>query len=927
MESDIAICNAMGSSSTFDCSSIMHLKEWRIGQSQALQPRILHSTDNIVILVAAQYCCEHGHVTCCTDPRLSHDINDHLIPFVLLHRTGFTTDFVHTVIELMHEGLTARGIERFIEGRRRQFASTLMMQIISALSTPEDLRRDTIESLEKSDQIRCMQSPIPSNDVIRKCVLVDFMQLKDYYNSEMYYLPIGTHISIDHTFKVAANIGYRRSDKKWVTLYNSLFIILNQFGQIISWQLTSSTSFDEVDDLLSDMKQRISQPTVVFVDNCCAQRSKLKNSLGQDITVSLDVFHAIQRITKTIPKRHPLFTQCSADLRLVFRSPDDLGDVRQQSTPSSVQLMENLNSFIRKWSNCECNGWKIINSKTLFQINALKVHISKGCLSNMVVGGGTNKNEALHRHINPHFNRRNKLGLPLALALLTILFHQYNSKKLDKNTPQRRSVYLKQYLSSGSNNPPSTFGILRKEHIPSNLTWVISKSSTKTLQNAQLVEETLLSDDVTITACKDIISVDEAIKLLQNSLNITTVALYMQKASQNSPILNYRYMPFMSCVTNVIFHKLEGNMQSRQDLDDGNKLDNLLKSWGMKRHCVAGDGNCFFAAMALGLINDKSKYTEYKPDFFTSLGLHEPFDVTALSRKLRILAVQEWKSHASDYEGFIKNLSILEEADKFMQDGYFDSALGDTVVLALSNALCLPIFVFSSIDHYPVINVTPRNIVIPVPVFIAYNQYGSGHYDGVVFGLDHPIPISSSLTINKCNCGKNDKTGVQTSCLPRESKYTTVIRCPCYKSERACTKLCTCKKCANPYGAHERVLGPTKSSRKRQRHMWQVSMPKSSIFALDAGEKVTAGPRSILEFFALEQTVKFCSEEGIDASSNNILVIYNTLVEVSRQIESEKDLQLGMKTAADIETFLNEHDHLINTFQSLCIGMLATQFI
>ncbi len=49
-------------------------------------------------------------------------------------------------------------------------------------------------------------------------------------------------LSVDHTFKVSANIGYFRSDHKWITQYNSLFIIMNELGQVLSWQFTKSES-------------------------------------------------------------------------------------------------------------------------------------------------------------------------------------------------------------------------------------------------------------------------------------------------------------------------------------------------------------------------------------------------------------------------------------------------------------------------------------------------------------------------------------------------------------------------------------------------------------------------------------------------------------------------------------------------------------
>ncbi len=57
-------------------------------------------------------------------------------------------------------------------------------------------------------------------------------------------------ISIDHTFKVASNIGYFRSDHMWVTQYNSVFIVMNELGQVLSWQPTKGETSSEVKQLL-----------------------------------------------------------------------------------------------------------------------------------------------------------------------------------------------------------------------------------------------------------------------------------------------------------------------------------------------------------------------------------------------------------------------------------------------------------------------------------------------------------------------------------------------------------------------------------------------------------------------------------------------------------------------------------------------------
>ena len=67
-------------------------------------------------------------------------------------------------------------------------------------------------------------------------------------------------LRIDHTFKVACNIGYLRQDGKWVTQYGSALIAFNEEGQAVAWQLTNSTSIDEVSKLFYDLKERINLP-------------------------------------------------------------------------------------------------------------------------------------------------------------------------------------------------------------------------------------------------------------------------------------------------------------------------------------------------------------------------------------------------------------------------------------------------------------------------------------------------------------------------------------------------------------------------------------------------------------------------------------------------------------------------------------------
>lgn len=93
-------------------------------------------------------------------------------------------------------------------------------------------------------------------------------------------------ISCDHTLKVAANIGLlRQSDKKWEKQYDSMFCILNEDGTVLAWQLTKGTAFDNVKDLLKNLKGRFDQQKnnvkLCIIDNCVHGGEYCKRFLAQ----------------------------------------------------------------------------------------------------------------------------------------------------------------------------------------------------------------------------------------------------------------------------------------------------------------------------------------------------------------------------------------------------------------------------------------------------------------------------------------------------------------------------------------------------------------------------------------------------------------------------------------------------------------------
>ena len=126
--------------------------------------------------------------------------------------------------------------------------------------------------------------------------------------------------------------------------------MLNDKGQVLTWQLTKGSSIAEVAMLLQSLDKRPSDKLkTVYVDDCCKLQNKIKNIFGPHVSVKLDLFHAVQRITKTIPKKHVHASQFLKELSLVFRSEEDCGDKRLFPTPSAEKLLENLDKFMTKW--------------------------------------------------------------------------------------------------------------------------------------------------------------------------------------------------------------------------------------------------------------------------------------------------------------------------------------------------------------------------------------------------------------------------------------------------------------------------------------------------------------------------------------------------------------------------------------------------
>ena len=270
----------------------------------------------------------------------------------------------------------------------------------------------------------------PSHFKLTDIFLSQFQRKQTLYENEMAKCALGTTaISCDHTFKISKFVGASRGcDNTFVKQFQNLFVVLNDSRVIIGWRLTRTTAFEEIRDLLEHVRDIIGEPglKLVIVDDCCKVRA-LYQSVFPGVKVKLDLFHGVQRVTRTIPKGNEFSARFSKEFGQIFRANGDVGDRRTSPTPQPNILNENLNNFLKRWKDIlEENNL----GKTLIVIENLRKHIDHGCLSGSEPREGTECNESLHHTLNSSLVAGvTTIGPELIVALLSLLFYGVNSKR------------------------------------------------------------------------------------------------------------------------------------------------------------------------------------------------------------------------------------------------------------------------------------------------------------------------------------------------------------------------------------------------------------------------------------------------------------------------------------------------------------------
>ena len=242
--------------------------------------RLVYDLHGNVVLVQRIYVCVRGrlcHKLMSATPDVMNTLPkviEEYFPSLLTEKSGYTKTLAdYTKAQLLQgvnflkisEGIASLSIREFCR-RKDLFAAAI-----------GDCRSNSNEmGISISHFYQTSLFSYPSNDM--NMFLKSFQARCHLYEENM-GRSTAKVITCDHTFKVSRNIGVvRKEDKKFVSQYNQVFIVLNEEGEVLGWRLTKSTTFSEIEDLLQGVKQRLDSKqkalSMICVDDCCHVRNK-----------------------------------------------------------------------------------------------------------------------------------------------------------------------------------------------------------------------------------------------------------------------------------------------------------------------------------------------------------------------------------------------------------------------------------------------------------------------------------------------------------------------------------------------------------------------------------------------------------------------------------------------------------------------------
>ena len=263
----------------------------------------------------------------------------------------------------------------------------------------------------------------------------------------------------------------------------------------------------------------------------------------------------------------------------------------------SGEIASNLERLLFAWR-------EKLKKETLVQIENLRKHIKKGCLSDIPVGCGIEKNEPLHRHLNRSLLCGvSIIGPKLAVAVMACALYAWNCKRRGKTLLNKRTIPVSpielETSESSTQGIPSFQSHMTAVDSTSKLPGSISGTASETIVHASRTQSTssvaalgnsveeLEKDSILIYILQRVLHIQDFINSWTTKCRNKTLDLIDLLWTTDLSATNL-------CEQESKLNTMELNLTAQHS-------DNLIRNlsgFNLQLDLIQKDGNCFFRATA-----------------------------------------------------------------------------------------------------------------------------------------------------------------------------------------------------------------------------------------------------------------------------------------------------------------------------------------
>ena len=170
------------------CGKLLYkTNRWRTGDTSRNTPRTVYDENRLLVIVSRQYRCANSHEVWTHDETVTNHFQ--MVPFIFYKKSGISRQLRWSIVHLVDEtNVNFASMERLFQEKYK--SALLDRQCLIGVEDP------------------VIPSAFPSNDFLERIYIEDFFFTKESIYHERMTRLNAESISCNHTFKVAANIGF-----------------------------------------------------------------------------------------------------------------------------------------------------------------------------------------------------------------------------------------------------------------------------------------------------------------------------------------------------------------------------------------------------------------------------------------------------------------------------------------------------------------------------------------------------------------------------------------------------------------------------------------------------------------------------------------------------------------------------------------------